>query len=282
MSARRALRRISQWSLMKHNPSSSLSFQLKSPARRAFRCLAEYLDGWPYRIAHLHHTSRTGICTIVRERCEWWLYNDIFVEGEYDEGIVTALLTADTSRPFIAVDLGANVGFFALRLIDKVLRSDRNLNVIVTAVEGSPSVFRELRARMTAQPEFPNVRVHLLHGLVGERTGTGWIGESRMHIANSITGVRAVRRSEVPFVDVVAAMEDNPRIDLLKCDVEGAEELFLESSGEILKKLSVGIFEFHKKLCDVGRCVEMIRSYGMNIRIVRDMPDYQVAICARN
>jgi len=165
--------------------------------------------------------------------------------------------------------------------MDKILSSRFSSRVIITAVEGSPSVFNELRDRIAGQRQFPNITIKPLLGLIGARSGVGWIGESKMHVANSITGFRAVQRSQVPFIDLIAAMESVPKIDLLKCDVEGAEELFLESSGEILDKINIGIFEFHKKLCSVERCKQIISDHGLRIRVVRDMPDYAVAICVR-
>jgi hypothetical protein len=56
----------------------------------------------------------------VASKGEWWVYNDIFVDGEYDMPIHTALEDRSPVRPFIVLDLGANVGYFALRVLDLI------------------------------------------------------------------------------------------------------------------------------------------------------------------
>ncbi len=54
-------------------------------------------------------TLRSGVKLRVSSPSEWELFNEIFVECEYDEAVRRAL--SSVSSPVHVVDLGANVGF---------------------------------------------------------------------------------------------------------------------------------------------------------------------------
>src|SRR3984885_479215 len=72
-----------------------------------------------YSLLNLEHTLDSGLTVKVASKGEWWIYNDIFVNGEYDVPIQAALDTS-SARPFVVLDLGANVGYFAFRVIDLI------------------------------------------------------------------------------------------------------------------------------------------------------------------
>jgi hypothetical protein len=50
-----------------------------------------------------------------------------------------------------------------------------------------------------------------------------------MHLFNSIVDKRGPGSSPVPFVDLDRRFEDRDQVELLKCDIQGAEEQFLEN-----------------------------------------------------
>lgn len=78
-----------------------------------------------------------------------------------------------------------------------------------------------------------------------------------------------------------ALFVDAPRVDLLKCDIEGAELLFLQNYPELLRKVRVAIFEFHADLCDVHQCRRLLRDYGFpQHRILRESGPYSLE-CVR-
>ena len=56
---------------------------------------------------------------------EWVVYDEVFQQGEYD-GPITDALASFSKGPGCIVDLGANVGFFPLRVLDRwrVLHGD--------------------------------------------------------------------------------------------------------------------------------------------------------------
>ena len=101
-----------------------------------------------------------------------------------------------------------------------------------------------------------------------------------MHVKNSIFGASS-KSAEVPFVDVEAAVEHWPAIDLLKCDIEGAELLFLENYAGLLAKVDVAIFELHPNICDAQKAADIITSAGFDHQELRRNPDTSVNLFRR-
>jgi hypothetical protein len=93
---------------------------------------------------------------------------------------------------------------------------------------------------------------------VGERSGTGRLyDDSLLPRAN----VRAV---DVTYVDLARELAGVSRIDLLKCDVEGAELRVLECWPEVLRKTRVAVFELHAHWCDTDRCRQLLAEQGFD------------------
>jgi FkbM family methyltransferase len=202
---------------------------------------------------------RSGLVIRVLNYNDWIIYNDIFVDGEYDLPIDELLRGAsDGTR---VLDLGGNVGFFTLRVADVFLRHGRS-DFEVVMVEGSPSTFAELNQRLAANDKLLRERVRSVNGLAGERTGEAVIAENPSHGENTILSpARGGRR--VPFVDLDELVRRWPRIDLLKCDIEGAEELFIRNYRDLLGKSERAVFEFHHDLCDIAACRRYLAEAGL-------------------
>jgi FkbM family methyltransferase len=255
----------------------SVQFQIRERYWRVkSRLLYQSLYGW----LNLEHTLDTGLRLKVASKGEWWIYNDIFVNGEYDVPIHAAL-GASSGQPLVVLDLGANVGYFALRVLDLIRR--QHLDHIlpdITMVEGSPETFGELESRIRSQPLAP-ANVRMVHGLVGRRTGSALIRESALHVKSSIIDVPARGAVNVEFVDVNTLMEDKVEIDLLKCDIEGAELIFIENYGDLLRKVRYAVFELHHDQCDTQKCVSMLQSLGFRQTILRTNDSFSVSFHSR-
>src|SRR5262249_13580536 len=104
------------------------------------------------------------------------------------------------------------------------------------------------------------------HGLVGPREGVGRISQSIHSSINSIVEPVSVRLVRVPFLDLETLVPSDSRIALMKCDIEGAEELFISSYPELLKRVDLAVFEFHDQLCDVENCRALLHAAGLRTR----------------
>ena len=231
-----------------------------SARRRARELLFEWLSlNWDLPTAIHIHLAAYG---------DWVIYNEIFVSGEYDRALAIALDTPTAhDAPRCIVDLGANTGFFTLRAMHEARkRGIGGPNLAIFAVEGHPRCIARFRTRLASQPT-ASERVRLVHGLVGERTGDGVLHEDIVDVSNSVhrpelSGRRGSPAATVPYVDLSTLLAHVPRIDLVKCDIEGSELRFIENYPDVLAKTEVAVFEFHRDLCDVDRCQALLRQYG--------------------
>jgi FkbM family methyltransferase len=247
-----------------------------------WRIKSELLYRHLYRILHLEYTLQSGVILKVASKGEWWTYNDIFVNREYDLPIQTALQSRSAEHPFTVLDLGANVGYFTLRVVDLMRQSSlETLASDMTLVEGSPKTCRELQDRLRPHNlSFLNLRV--IHGLVGQREGNGVIHESALHVKNTIMNVEQHRGARVDFVDLYEIMENRSKIDLLKCDVEGAELLFIRNYGDLLRRVKNAVFEFHHELCDTTACIDVLEQLGFHQRVLRSCSGFSTCFFSKN
>ena len=145
------------------------------------------------------------------------------------------------SRPgWVVVDVGANVGFFALRQTAGGAR--------VIAVEPNPDALRRLRStiernRLDAKIRLIGCAAGRADGVaslaVGAATVTGTV------ISSSSPGARDHYTVEVRPLDALVA--DEPHIDLLKIDTEGAEIEVLEGASATLGRTARVVLEWHSE-----------------------------------
>ena len=63
------------------------------------------------------------------------------------------------------------------------------------------------------------------------------------------------------FLDVEMLLPEGP-VSLIKCDIEGAEELFINSYSALLQRTKLFLVEFHFDLCDVDACRSELQRLG--------------------
>jgi FkbM family methyltransferase len=227
-------------------------------ALRQCRDASHHLVSWQGR--RLSYTLPSGITIEVSSASDWAVYNEVFVEGEYDVPI-QQVLEGGADHPLI-VDLGANVGYFSLRFADLWMRHrGANAPFQVISVEGCPRTFAQLRNRLQ-QPSLSG-RCVPSFGLAGARTGEGTISTSITTGLNSIHGHRSLSRARVPFIDLETIIPAERRIALLKCDIEGAECTLLENYPALFARVDAAVFEFHPDWCSVSRCRELLSVSGL-------------------
>lgn len=225
----------------------------------------------PWDELNLTHVLSCGATIRVRSWSDWWVYNEVFVDGEYDEAINLAMRGAEPSSAILVLDLGANVGFFTARFVDICSRTYPGRRPRVVMIEGSPSIYRELivRSNEFAQQDISLTRIC---GLVGARSGASEIVETPFSARNTLipehnVGVMdadQMRHQWVRYIDLLELVRSDERVTLLKCDVEGSEERMIESYAEsLLQRTDVAVFELHNRLCDVDRCIRLLGTAGL-------------------
>lgn len=231
---------------------------------------AERTRGICWRILGLAVQLDSGIQLSIQGRSDWDVFCEVFVNREYDTAILDAFSSRVADSPVWILDLGANVGYFSLR----VLHLARTINfdglLRVRAFEGNPKTFEILVANLAGEVGL-DVEPHL--GLIGERReGKAHIYAAPYSAANSVVSSSGVRSKlswrgayALPssYIDVQAVVPRGTLIDLLKCDIEGSEAEFLHSYPDLLRDTKRLIIEFHTLYVNVSRCHEMILSTGL-------------------
>ncbi|MGB8167738.1 MAG: FkbM family methyltransferase [Chthoniobacteraceae bacterium] len=213
-------------------------------------------------LLNLDYRLPSGYHARIRSYSDWCIYNDIFVAGEYDMAIRAALKKAPYTGTFRVVDLGANVGFFSLRILDLIRREKIPVaKVNLLLVEASPHLDRELRDRLSSASQ-GGVEIRIVHGLVGERSGNGQLEIANSEIKNAVVEHSSQNSLAVDYVDLETLLGPADHIDLLKCDIEGSEAAFLKNYPALLARTEVTVFEFHDPACPMAAGVAEVMKAG--------------------
>jgi FkbM family methyltransferase len=218
--------------------------------------IKQKLTAFAWKRLGLSTKLKSGLTVQIQRLGDWWIYNDIWVHGEYNDAINLTLSNLPQGRKLFVLDIGANVGMFALRFFDLMQQKGIEYDkAFILMVEGSPALAKEIEFRITSLP-IPKTSYRVVNGLVGKRSGSARLSESGEPAQNFLSE----SGTEVPFIDLSNIVPSSP-IDLLKCDIEGSEEMFLSNYPELIAQSSVAIFELHHTQCDVKKCKDLLSGF---------------------
>ena len=226
--------------------------------KRALRSIA-------FKMLDLGWQLPTNINIRIQSQSDWAIYNEIFVAGDYDPAILLALQLPKDSDELYILDVGANVGFFALRCVDMVRRQHSHARVLITAIEGNPNIYHQLQGRLGSQNDM--VPYTAINGLVGERVGTAAISNLEFSGQNYVVARRSPGHFLVDYIDVENLVHAR-RIGLMKCDIEGSELTFLKNYPELLQRTDIAVLELHPQMCDEKECLSLLKAAGMVEQVV--------------
>jgi FkbM family methyltransferase len=136
-----------------------------------------------------------------------------------------AILAGDIREGYTFIDIGANVGAYSLFVAARAGSSAR-----ILAVEAQPEIFDRLTFNIRLNA-FPTIKA--LDCAVAEKAGDVTLfldpnnsGESSLKVV-SCSGAKPIRVAARTLLDLLEG-EGYERVDAIKLDVEGAEDLVLE------------------------------------------------------
>jgi len=179
---------------------------------------------------------------------DWYAMQEVCLDDEY------ALLRALQSLPEPIrriVDLGANVGLFSLRCFQYWPQAE------IHAVEPALDTFALLQQNQARNPNL-NWTVHQL--AVCDREGSVPF-DARALSTGSRLASAAAANAHVPATTLPGLLEriGDSTIDLLKMDIEGAEEAALAGAAECLRAVRHLIIELHPDACEAQRVLRVVR-----------------------
>src|SRR6266436_5818474 len=156
---------------------------------------------------HLEYQLPSGMKTKVESYSDWCIYNDIFVAGEYDKAIAAALDKAKSGQTFRVVDLGANVGFFTMRVLDMIARRQIQFEHIhCVLVEASPRLRPALDRHLGGVGQ-KELTTKIITGLVGLKTGEGRLELKASECMNQIAEKPSAKSCSVPYCNLNDAVD---------------------------------------------------------------------------
>jgi len=220
---------------------------------------------------HLDWTLRSGVRVIIRSYADWCSFNEVFANDEYTVPIRESIASA--ARPLRVLDLGANFGYFTLKLADAYGQERNTGDLCVWMVEASPAVCAELRRRIELSRA--KMQWSVINGLVGKRTGTARLNYAHEDNQNFVDAsgqrdlwARAGGAEDISYVDLARLVDDAPSVDLIKCDIEGSEFDFIRSYPDLLGKAARLVIEFHSAFGDVAEAVDRLKNAGFGRPVV--------------
>jgi FkbM family methyltransferase len=217
----------------------------------------------------------SGLKITLSSWSDWVTYNDIFVDGEYDEFIKIILSTSKNVDCQI-YDVGANTGFFMLRLFHQAILANVTIKQ-VDAFEASVRTFGLLTHCLEANPEMANlVDLHL--GAVGYRCDVSFYDDrhsmssrphhllpegitKRLHPSTRVKGIMpsSCRKCDVYFlkIDIEGSERDLLDDQEERAFIQGAKGVLIETHGPEAKAL----FSRHFIENPIFKC-KRVRDFG--------------------
>ena len=196
-----------------------------------------------------------------------WISSHLLLDGFW-EIWVTEAIAALVKPGMVVADVGANLGYFTLLMADLVGPTGH-----VHAFEPNPVMLRRLRRNVTVNGFAGYTAVHdkaladvdgaiVSFHIPDENPGGGAITRHTHHIENGAIEIETVRLDARP---------EWHAIELMKVDVEGAEELVWRGAKGLLEgdKLRTVLMEFNtERYADSPGFLAAMRAHGFSIGLV--------------
>ncbi len=180
---------------------------------------------------------------------------EVFHEREY--GFLDSII-CETEAPVI-IDVGAHIGTFAIRVLCK------NPSARVLGVEADPDTFGVLSKNKSLGQEDWEIINRAASDKDGATIRFSTDGPTMSHRISPNGTLQVETISLGHLVDQAAG---DRIVDILKVDIEGAEELFLCAAPHLLTRVRCLVVELHPGLCDITKVREVIDAH---FKVVQDI-----------
>jgi len=177
---------------------------------------------------------------------DWHAVDEVILRGEYNEGLS---FLKELKQP-VVIDLGANIGAFSIQTFVF------NPGAIVHSVEPSLATYHILEKNRLANS---TLNWFAYRNALWDRDAMIGFEENSQastssHISQSENSIR------VPAIRLKTLVEKHVRapIDLIKMDIEGAEEVVLFDCPDVLSAINTLILEIHPHRCNEKKIRELL------------------------
>lgn len=211
------------------------------------------------RYIPIQFSTRSNIKVDLHNRSEIQLYQQIFVKDLFN--IEKLIKTIPKDNP-IVFDIGANCGFFSLRIIDKYPKAK------IFAFEPQERLVKKFSDCINDNNLSGNI--YLIKTALGKEEGTAIFYENRSPISASLLKEKVSRRTirkkykiTLTTLDQFCFENQISSIDILKVDVEGSELDLLNGATKALHFVQVLYIEVHLPFSSAVAVENILEKYDL-------------------
>jgi FkbM family methyltransferase len=175
---------------------------------------------------------------------------DYLHAGLYNETKTFNFINAHIKNTKVFVDVGANIGGYSIR-------AAKYCKVYV--IEPLPRNYKILKIN----EKLNNVKIISFNIAAGNKNG-----KIKLYYTQGNWGISSIRYEQIAFMEVEMKTLDEiineESIDLMKIDVEGAEDLVLEGARNCLKRIKMVIIEYDK--LSISNVYKILKEKGFSFK----------------
>ena len=180
--------------------------------------------------------------------CDLSAIKEVLVDAEY---AFLHPVIEEIESP-VVVDVGSHIGLFSFWVLTA------NPQARIFGIEASPATFKILKLNVEGT-QSANIKWQVINRAGWKNTETVQFSDKADSMSHKVSKNGSLQISGITLREVVEAASDNAQIDLMKVDIEGAEEAFLCAEPEALKSINRLVVELHPHLCDTDRVSRLLR-----------------------
>ena len=209
------------------------------------------IQGNPFGIVFVKYND----ISFESRNCDLSAVKEVLVDAEYE---FLSMFLSSHSAPVI-VDVGAHIGTFSLWV------HHQNPKSKILMIEANTASYDVLSR---------NIKRYFSSGQYTILNNAAWKNNDKLKFStagdsmgNKVSKAGNINVDGITFSDIVELMKkESPSINLMKIDIEGAEEAFFETSDSALDHVERLVIELHPKYCDTSMVREKLAKRYKNIQ----------------
>lgn len=208
--------------------------------------------------------------TFYARNLDYSAIREIFFEKDYE--YLAPLLKERSSLSVL--DVGAHIGIFSLWMLSL------NPNLKIVSVEASPETYALLSRTVKSAVERTSATWKSIHRAAWKNNDMISFTDSGDAMSHQINEKGREKVQGITLADLICQFEGK-KIDLMKVDIEGAEESFLCEHPELLRDVDRLIVELHAKYCNTKKVTEVLEGTYPYISEVQGRSSKKVVLYCR-
>lgn len=190
---------------------------------------------------------KSGKYRFSARKIDWPGVREVFFEDEYR---ILNNLDLNIKNPRI-IDLGSNIGGFAISAFN------RWPDASVISVEAAHDTFEVLKRNREINQKLD---WHVVHAGVWDHDGELVLDRKNTSIGHRVSDSEDGERIPSLRLNTILNDHDWSHVDLIKMDIEGAEEVVIPDIANFLHKVSVLIIEVHTDRIDAANVYSILKN----------------------